>query len=111
MTDDDWKAGFAKSLGVFLNGDALPDPNPRGRRLRDDSFLLLFNAHHEDVTFVLPGREWGRRWVTELTTVSDPGVRKPKAAGAKVIVAGRSVQVLRRAEHPAGSARQKAPRA
>jgi isoamylase len=111
MTDDDWQAGFAKSLGVFLNGDALPDPNPRGRRLRDDSFLLLFNAHHEDVTFVLPGREWGRRWVTELTTVSDPGVRKPKAAGAKVIVAGRSVQVLRRAEHPAGSARQKAPRA
>ncbi len=37
MTDDDWQAGFAKSLGVFLNGEALPDPDPRGRRLRDDS--------------------------------------------------------------------------
>jgi glycogen operon protein len=102
MTDDDWQAGFAKSLGVFLNGDALPDPDPRGRPIRDDSFLLLFNGHHEDVTFVLPGREWGRRWATELTTLSDPGVRKPKSAGAKVSVAGRSVQVLRRVEHPAG---------
>ena len=59
MTDDDWQAGFAKSLGVFLNGDALPDPDPRGRRLRDDSFLLLFNAHHEDVTFVAAGQGVG----------------------------------------------------
>jgi glycogen operon protein len=105
MTDDDWQAGFAKSLAVFLNGEALPDPDPRGRRLRDDSFLLLFNAHHEDVTFVLPSAEWGRRWETELTVASDPDVRKPKAPGAKINVAGRSVQVLRRVEHPAGSGR------
>jgi len=111
MTDDDWGAGFAKSVGVFLNGEALPEPDTRGRPVRDDSFLLLFNGHHEDVTFVLPGKEWGRRWATELTTVSDPGVRKPKAAGAKVNVAGRSVQVLRRLEHPAGAApRQRTPR-
>jgi glycogen operon protein len=110
MTDDDWQTGFAKSLGVFLNGDAMPDPDMRGRAVRDDSFLLLFNAHHEDVTFVLPGREWGRRWVTELTTVSDAGVRKPKAAGAKVVVSGRSVQVLRRAEHPAGASRARTAR-
>jgi isoamylase len=30
MNDDDWQVGFAISLGVFLNGDALPDPDPRG---------------------------------------------------------------------------------
>jgi glycogen operon protein len=96
MTDDDWQAGFAKSLGVFLNGDALPDPDRRGRRLRDDSFLLLFNAHHEDVTFVLPSKRWGHRWLTELTTVADQGVRRPRAAGGKVTVAGRGVRVLRR---------------
>jgi isoamylase len=103
MTDDDWQTGFAKSVGVFLNGDALPDPDPRGRPVSDDSFLLLFNGHHEDVIFVLPGKEWGRRWETALTTVSDPGVRRPKSAGAKITVAGRSVQVLRRLEHPAGA--------
>jgi glycogen operon protein len=109
MIDDDWQTGFAKSVGVFLNGEALPDPDTRGRPIRDDSFLLLFNGHHEDVTFVLPGKEWGRRWVTELTTVTDPGVRKPKAAGAKVTVAGRSVQVLRRLEHPAGGPPRQRP--
>ena len=44
MTEDDWAAGYAKSLTVFLNGDAISEPDPRGERIRDDSFLLLFNA-------------------------------------------------------------------
>ena len=45
MTDDDWDAGFAKSLAVFLNGDGIREPDARGERITDDSFLLLFNAH------------------------------------------------------------------
>jgi isoamylase len=98
MTDDDWKAGFSKSLGVFFNGDALPDPDPRGRRISDDSFLLLFNAHHEDVTFVLPGRAWGRRWQTEFDTARAEPAARPRPARARVSVAARSVQVLRRVE-------------
>ena len=102
MTDEDWKTGYAKSLAVFLNGDALPDPDPRGRRVVDDSFLLLFNGHHGDVTFVLPGKAYGRRWLTEFDTASAGAERPPRArrarqAGAKVVVAERSVQVLRRA--------------
>ncbi|MEW6475492.1 MAG: glycogen debranching protein GlgX [Actinomycetota bacterium] len=47
MRDDDWRAGFAKAVGVFLNGEEIPDPDPRGRRIVDDSFLVLFNAHLE----------------------------------------------------------------
>jgi len=69
----------------------------------------VFNAHHEDVTFVLPGKEWGRRWATELTTVSDPGVRKAKSPGAKVSVARPQHPVLRRVEHPAGSTARRPP--
>ena len=97
MTDDDWEAGFAKSLAVFLNGDALPDPDPRGRRVTDDSFLLLFNAHHGDVTFVAPGQGLGQAvadGVRHRQRASPPAGRgRP---GAKVAVAARSVQVLRR---------------
>ena len=96
MTEKDWQTGFAKSLGVFLNGDALPDPDPRGRRLSDDSFLLLFNAHHGDVRFMLPRRAWGRRWVTEYNTASVAPAHKSYPAGGRVVVAARSVQVLRR---------------
>jgi isoamylase len=121
MSDEDWETGFAKSLGVFLNGLALPDPDQRGHRLSDDSFLLLFNGDQGDVTFMLPGGDWGKWWVTEFDTAGagvpgapgapraapasalapgDPGsvaaVREKQSAGAKVVVASRSVQVLRR---------------
>ncbi len=54
MSDDDWRAGFAKSLGVFLNGRAIPSPNERGEPIVDDSFYLMFNAHHEPLEFTLP---------------------------------------------------------
>jgi hypothetical protein len=61
MTSEDWNAGFAKSLGVFLNGDALPDPDRRGHRISDDSFLLLFNAHYEDEAAAGGNQGRGRR--------------------------------------------------
>ena len=55
---DDWAEGFAKTLGVFLNGEAL-EIGPPGEEYTDDSFLLLFNAHHEQVTFTVPASRWG----------------------------------------------------
>jgi glycogen operon protein len=101
MTPDDWQAGFAKSLGVFLNGDALPDPDPQGRRVTDDSFLLLFNAHSGDVSFLLPGGKWGHLWLSDLDTAAKTAAREVQKqealpAGTKVLVAAYSVQVLRR---------------
>ena len=62
MTDADWDKGFAKSLAVFLNGREIASPGPRGERITDDTFLILLNAHHEAIDFVLPGADWGRRW-------------------------------------------------
>ena len=52
MSDEDWGAGFAKSLGVFLNGDEIPNLDAAGRRVLDESFYLIFNAHWEPVEFV-----------------------------------------------------------
>ncbi|HEU4521236.1 MAG TPA: glycogen debranching protein GlgX, partial [Thermoanaerobaculia bacterium] len=43
MTDADWQSGFARSVGVFLNGRAIPTPDGRGEPIVDDSFYLLFN--------------------------------------------------------------------
>jgi glycogen operon protein len=104
MATEDWETGFAKSLGVFLNGDALPDPGPHGERITDDSFLLLFNAHDADVPFVLPGGKWGQMWVTDIDTAAPgrPGEagreagRETARAGAEVVVSAYSLRVLRR---------------
>ena len=65
MTSRDWEHGEAV-LGMFLNGQAILTPGPRGEEIEDDSFVLLFNAHNEDREFKLPRRRMGARWELEL---------------------------------------------
>jgi glycogen operon protein len=100
MTDEDWEAGFAKSLTVFLNGEAITEPDRRGQRIRDDSFLLLFNASEQDLSFVIPplgsGEPWERIFDTGLpqAPAGQPAAVKP---GDVLVMTSRSVQLLRRA--------------
>jgi isoamylase len=98
MTERQWADGSVKSIGVFLNGDEIPDPGPRGGRITDDSFLLLFNAHHEAMAFTLPTGRWGEAW-SEVIDTCDPLVDAPDSvykAGEEISVEGRSVVVLSR---------------
>lgn len=88
---------------MFLNGDAITEPDRRGRRIRDDSFLLLFNAHHEVIKFTIPD-DYGELWATELDTAM-PVLSESRVcrAGEAVPVSGRSVRVLRRVGPVLGS--------
>ena len=100
MADEDWGAGFAKSLTVFLNGDAISEPGRHGERVTDDSFLLLFNGAEHDLDFTIPAAGDGEQWVHELDTAepargaSDPAPVKP---GDVVTLSSRSMRLLRRA--------------
>jgi glycogen operon protein len=100
MTDDDWAAGFAKSLSVFLNGDAISEPGPRGERIADDSFLLLFNASELDLEFCIPPQRYGEQWLkvldsaVPLSALADTPAAKP---GDGVPVPSRCLQVFSRA--------------
>src|SRR5262249_31126132 len=71
MTEEQWQVGFAKSFAVFLNGEAIPSPDPRGERVVGDSLWLLFNGHHERIDFAIPDDRFGRRWELLLDT-NDP---------------------------------------
>jgi glycogen operon protein len=95
MSDDDWQSGFVKSVAVFLNGDALRDLDAEGNRLRDDSFLLLFNAHHEPIAFTMPPASFGERWSVVVDTTAEIGERRAEAgAGESLDVPARSLLVL-----------------
>ena len=72
MSDEDWDVGYARSLGVFLNGKAIPEPDVRGEHVVDDTFLWLFNAGSESLSFSLPAEEWGSAW-SVLFDTSEPG--------------------------------------
>src|SRR5918993_1073777 len=68
MDESDWNSGFARSLMVFLNGDAIPEPDRMGRRITDDHFLLMFNAHSDAIKFTVPPAKFGDEWTVRLDT-------------------------------------------
>jgi isoamylase len=97
MTEADWRAGYAKSVAVFLNGSAISEPDPRGDPVTDLKFLLLFNAGAEPITFTLP-EKLGIDWEIVVDTTSprgDPVDAIGFLPKTKVEVAGRAVVVLR----------------
>ncbi|MDQ1585492.1 MAG: isoamylase [Actinomycetota bacterium] len=97
MAEEDWRNGYAKSLAVFLNGEAIAEPTDRGEPIVDDSFLLLFNAHHEDMAFTVPKEIYGERWEVVIDTAAPLVDDRPSArAGEPVSVEARSILVLRR---------------
>ncbi|HEY2303290.1 MAG TPA: glycogen debranching protein GlgX, partial [Acidimicrobiales bacterium] len=97
MSDDDWQSGQAKSMAVFLNGDAIPSPDPRGEPVVDDSFLVVFNAHHEVVDFVLPEPGGAQRWVQVFDTADVLSAGDTMKPGELLGATGRSITLLRKA--------------
>ena len=73
MTDSDWRASYAKSVAVFLNGEAITEPDPRGDRVTDRKFLLLFNAGQEPITFTIPESRLGSDWEIVIDTETPRG--------------------------------------
>jgi len=57
MTDEHWNRSFIRCIGLVLVGFAEDVRDYYGKPIHDDTFMLLFNAHHEPVKFILPGRK------------------------------------------------------
>jgi glycogen operon protein len=95
MTRRDWDNLQSRAIGVFLNGDELNTETPRGEAVRDDSFLILFNAHFEEIAFRLPARRFGTRWEVVFATGGCEAERL--VPGADVTIENRSLAGLRRA--------------
>ncbi len=97
MTRKDWQGG-EHVLGMFLNGKEIPMAGPQGQDIEDDSFVVLFNAHHEDRSFTLPRRRFGAQWALELSTAdpdAEPGSIR-YGARTEVPVISHSIVMLKR---------------
>jgi isoamylase len=97
MTEEEWHQAFARCVGVFLSGRELPERDERGSPVEDDDLLLLFNAHHDAIGFVLPG-EGEERWDALVDTGFADGLPEVRAyaAGVAYPLQGRSVVLLSR---------------
>jgi isoamylase len=96
MTDEEWTNDFARCLGVSLSGRAADEVDERGQPIHDDNFLLLMNAHHEEIPFVVPEAPSGSGWFAILDT-SCQTTRNPDAyyaAASKYPLQARSLALL-----------------
>jgi glycogen operon protein len=93
MGDQHWQESFAKTLAVFLNGQGIHTRDECGKQLSDNSFYLMFNAHHEPIPFCLPKLSNIRRWTCVLDT-SETIETEPIKPGETIEVQGRSMVVL-----------------
>jgi glycogen operon protein len=96
MTATEWRQEFARCLGVYLAGTAIRRIDRRGRHVKDDNFLALFNAHHEAIAFALPQLTTDGTWSTVLDTAlaHDPFADERYQSGAVYPLQGRSVALL-----------------
>ncbi len=95
ITGDDWHQAFARCLGVFLSGHGLAESDAHGDALDDDDLLLLLNAHHEAIPFVLPKprlTHW--RVLLDTAFAADAPPSEPLSFGAPYPLQGRSMAVL-----------------
>ncbi|MPZ73389.1 MAG: glycogen debranching protein GlgX [Nitriliruptorales bacterium] len=93
MTAEDWNRGAVLALMFFLNGQAIPTPDERGRRVQDDSFLVLMNATPDTVVFTLPDEEYGKSWKIVMDT-ENPG--SARADRGRELVTGETVDLVER---------------
>ncbi|RZK78015.1 MAG: glycogen debranching enzyme GlgX [Pedobacter sp.] len=95
MQDHNWDEDFAKSLAVFLNGRGIKSRDNKGRKIIDDSFYIIFNAHYAGLDYKLPPAKYGIEW-HEIINTSDASLQELKRYFPleNIHVAGRSVVVL-----------------
>src|SRR5438067_3988200 len=96
MSKEEWASPFVRCIGMLLSGDAIDVLSFEGEPIRDDTFLLLINAHYEPIPFVLPGQEQ-IEWQLILDTMGPNGfLAEPKkfASGDDVHLGGRALCLL-----------------
>lgn len=98
MEEEHWKDGFAKCLSIFLNGLGLRCLGAKGEKITDDNFLIMFNAHYEEVTFHFPVAKFGSSWHKVIDTYNGTvccNEDECYKAGSTVPVQGHSLMVFK----------------
>ncbi|MDP8923268.1 MAG: glycogen debranching protein GlgX [Chloroflexota bacterium] len=100
MTDEQWETPSTRAFGLRMAGDLINELDEHGDRVQGDSLMLLLNAWHESVPFVIPTVAVPERWEVLVDTVW-PELRYGEmicTSGEAYPLEGRSVALLRLVE-------------
>ncbi|NYF14502.1 glycogen operon protein [Pseudoclavibacter sp. JAI123] len=98
MASEDWNAEFVKSMGMFLNGNAIAGRDERGEEITDVSFMVYFNASETVVEATIPSVEITSHWDIVIDTSGMHTDLEGIEPGATIPLEPRSLVVLREAE-------------
>jgi glycogen operon protein len=96
MTEEDWNNPIVRCLGLRLSGDAIEEVDDRGNQIKDTTLLILLNAHHDQISFILPSKPPQMWWDFVLDTNGEIGVRqsRPKSESEPYNLIGHSLALL-----------------
>ena len=94
MTGDDWQDPGLRVIGMFVSGDPIRSPGPRGEQVRDSSFMLWLNATDGDCEVTLPPNDWVQEGAVVLSTDPENPVGQPAKAGQALCLSARSLVLL-----------------
>jgi len=96
MSDEQWQHDFARSLGTYLAGSGIDERDAHGHQITDDDFLILLNAHHEQIPFQLPDFIGDQTWQVLIDTfnTSMSFVAQQYRSGESYPLQGRSLVLL-----------------
>ena len=97
MTEEEWTAGWVRCLGLRLSGRTLNDVNEAGEPLKDDTYLICLNPHHEGIAFFLPTCTQGCNWEVLVDTRDAVPGEKPVEHDAPYDLIAHSSVVFREA--------------
>jgi isoamylase len=108
MTDEAWATGYAKVVGLMLCGDAIHLFGFKGEPITDGTFLIFFNAHHEDIEVVMPSSA-NVRWRVVVDTAEETGFVEhgpTRAGGDTHAIVARSLVLFEQRGGTADEARE-----
>jgi len=96
IKDDNYTKDVARSLGIYLNGADLDMTGPRGEKITDDNFYVIFNCTAGPVQYKLPPANYAESWKEVINTIHDTinpegATHKP---GDTITAEGRSIILL-----------------
>ncbi len=95
VNDEVWNAGFIRCVGLRLDGKLIGEVNEHGEPIEGGTVLLLLNAHHEDIRFMLPAPVGEAFWEPLMDTAQFPGQLSETKGGTEYKIYGRSIALLR----------------
>jgi glycogen operon protein len=94
MTAEDWHDPALRVIGMFVSGDPIRSPGPRGEQIRDASFLIWFNGADVDREVRLPANAWVQAGHVVISTDDKVSTGTAVRAGEAFLLRARSLVVL-----------------